>query len=435
MRRLASTLILVVILAGLVGYIYFVDSERTPGAAEAKPKAFDVSPENIVEVEIRNIAGETTRVERVEANWLLMAPQKADADAAAVASVTSSLASLEVQRVVDEMPADLAQYGLERPQIEVAFRARDQKEFERLQIGDKTPTGGDLYAKKPSENRVFLVSSFLDATFNKTAFDFRDKRILKFDRDAANGIEIINGPTPIQLTRSGTEWQIAKPIAARADYAAVEGVMTRLSSGQMQMISSEAGEDLRAYGLDRPAITVNVTSDSSRATLLVGKAADAGTYAKDASRPMVFTVETSLPTDLGKSLEDFRRKDMFDARSFTAKRVEVRRGAETLTFEKTTTDGKDAWRNAAGTNVDTTMVEDLLTKLSNLRAQSFDASKHPSLTAPVLTAIVQFDDKTETVTFGRSGADVFGSRSDEPGTARLEAATFDEALKAIDALK
>jgi hypothetical protein len=115
--------------------------------------------------------------------------------------------------------------------------------------------------------------------------------------------------------------------------------------------------------------------------------------------------------------------------------VEVRRGAETLTFEKTTTDGKDAWRNTAGTNVDTTMVEDLLTKLSNLRAQSFDASKHPSLNAPVLTAIVQFDDKTETVTFGRSGADVFGSRSDEPGTARLEAATFDEAVKAIDALK
>jgi len=436
MRRLASTLVLVVILAGLVGYIYFVDSERTPGAAEAKPKAFDVSPENIVEVEIKNVAGETTRVERIEANWQVMAPQKADADAAAVASITSSLASLEVQRVVDEMPADLGQYGLERPQIEVAFRARDQKEFDRLQIGDKTPTGGDLYAKKPGENRVFLISSFLDATFNKTAFDFRDKRILKFDRDAANGIELINGPTTIQLTRAGTEWRLSKPIAARADYATVEGIMTRLSSGQMQMITSETGEDLRAYGLDRPAITVNVTSDSSRAALLVGKAADNGIYAKDASRPMVFTVETSLPTDLGKPLEDFRRKDMFDARSFTAKRVELRRGTETLSFEKTTADGKDVWRNAAGTNVDTTKVEDLLTKLSNLRAQSFETEKHPSLNAPVLTAIVQFDDdKTETVTFGRAGADAFGSRSDEPGTARVEASAFDEAVKAIDALK
>ena len=436
MRRLASTLVLVVILAGLVSYIYFVDSERTPGAAEAKPKAFDVSPENIVEVEIKNVAGETTRVERIEANWQVMAPQKADADAAAVASITSSLASLEVQRVIDEMPADLGQYGLERPQIEVAFRARDQKEFDRLQIGDKTPTGGELYAKKPGENRVFLISSFLDATFNKTAFDFRDKRILKFDRDAANGIELINGPTTIQVTRAGTEWRLAKPIAARADYATVEGIMTRLSSGQMQMITSETGEDLRAYGLDRPAITVSVTSDSSKAALLVGKAADNGTYAKDASRPMVFTVETSLPTDLGKPLEDFRRKDMFDARSFTAKRVELRRGTETLSFEKTTADGKDVWRNATGTNVDTTKVEDLLTKLSNLRAQSFETEKHPSLNAPVLTAIVQFDDdKTETVTFGRAGADAFGSRSDEPGTARVEASAFDEAVKAIDALK
>jgi hypothetical protein len=55
---------------------------------------------------------------------------------------------------------------------------------------------------------------------------------------------------------------------------------------------------------------------------------------------------------------------------------------------------------------------------------------------PALTATVRFDEtKTETVTFGRSGTESFASRSDEPGTAILDAMAFDEVVKAIDALK
>ena len=57
-------------------------------------------------------------------------------------------------------------------------------------------------------------------------------------------------------------------------------------------------------------------------------------YAKDASRPVVFTVEQALATDLGKDMAEFRRKDVFDARSFSANRLELRRGSETMTFEK-----------------------------------------------------------------------------------------------------
>ena len=91
MGRLTSTIVLVVILAGLGAYIYFVDRQRpAAGTEEAKAKAFDVSPENIEEVAIKNAAGETTRVQRVEADWHVVEPEKADADATAVASSRSN---------------------------------------------------------------------------------------------------------------------------------------------------------------------------------------------------------------------------------------------------------------------------------------------------------------------------------------------------------
>lgn len=436
MRGLTSTIVLVVVLAGLVGYIYFVDRDRPPSGTETKAKAFDVSPENIEEVLLKNAAGETTRVRRIEANWKIVEPQEVDADAAAVASVTSGVAGLEVQRVVDENPADVKQYGLDPPRIDVSFRVKDQTEFQRLLVGEKTPTGGDLYARKPGEPRVFLISSFLDTTFNKTAFDFRDKLVLKFERDDATGLELVKDGTTLALAREGSEWKLSKPIAGRADYATVEGIMTRLQSAQMQKVVAEQATDLRQYGLDRPAHAVTVTSGSSRATLLLGKSDEEGLYARDASRPIVFTVEQSLATDLTKELTDFRRKDVFDSRSFTTNKIDIRRGAETFTFQKTSADGKDVWKNAAGQNVDDAKIQDLLTKLSGLRASSFETTPPAALKTPVLDVSVVFDEKKmETVTFGRSGSDVFASRPDEPGAAKLESAGFDDTMKALDALK
>jgi hypothetical protein len=436
MRGLTSTIILLAVFAGLVGYVYFADA---PPATETKPKAFDVSAENIEEVQIKNTEGETARAQRIDTSWQVVEPVKADADAGEVAAITSGLASLEVQRVVDEKPTDVKQYGLEPARIEVAFRVKDQKDFRRLLIGEKTPTGGDLYAKTPDQSRVFLIASYLDSTFNKNAFNLRDKAILKFDREKADTVEIA-GAFPVQFTRQGTEWRISKPMSARADYAAVEGLVTRLSSAQMQEIVAPEATDLRQYGLDTPPSRVDVGTGSSRATLLVGKPnAEELPYAKDASRPAVFTIEKALMTDLSKQVGDFRRKDVFDFRSFTANRVELRRESGTQTFEKTKgADGKEVWRDTAGKTPDTAKVEELLTNLTNLRAQSFEAAAHPSLKMPALTAVVQFDDgkKTETVTFGRAGTDLYAARADEPGAAKLEAGmTFDEVIKALDALK
>ena len=253
MHGTKSAILLLVVLGGLGGYIYFVDSKRDPAAATANAKAFtDLVADNIEEIEIRNADGVTSHVQRVGTDWQLVAPDKADADDGVVGTVTSNLSTLEVQRVVDENPTDLAQYGLNPPRIDVSFRLKDQKDFQRLLVGEKTPTGGDFFAKRPNENRVFLISSFLDSIFNKTTFDLRDKAVLKFDRNQAQAIEIVSGASTTQFTGSGSEWRIAKPMSARADYAAVEGLMTRLSSTFMQKIVERETTDLRAVRA-RPA--------------------------------------------------------------------------------------------------------------------------------------------------------------------------------------
>ncbi len=439
MHGLKSMIVLLVVLGGLGAYIYFVDSKRDPAAENANEKAFtDLVADDIEEIEIKNASGETSRVQRVGTDWQLVAPDKADADDGVVGTVTSNLSTLEIQRVADENPSDLAQFGLNPPRIDVAFRLKDQKDFQRLLVGEKTPTGGDFFAKRPNDNRVFLISSFLDSIFNKTAFDLRDKAVLKFDRNEAKLIDIVAGSDVKQFAGSGSEWRIEKPISARADYAAVEGFLSRLSSTHMQKIVANEASDLKQYGLDRPALTATVTAGSAKAVLIIGRTEEGTSrYAKDVSRPEIFTVDEVLFTELTKDTGEFRRKDLFDARSFTANRLELKRGDEVVVLDKTSVDGKETWKNAAGQTVDLMKVEQLIGQLSAVRATSFEPTTHPSLRMPVLTATIRFDDgkKTETVTFGRAGEEAFASRSDEPGSAKIEAMALDESLKALDALK
>jgi hypothetical protein len=436
MKGLKSTIVLLLILVALVGYIYYAD--RDGGSESDLERAFALlEAGDIVEVQIRSASGETSRVEKSGETWRLVEPVQAEADSAEISSITSSLATLDIQRVVDENASDLGQYGLEPARIEVGFRTTDDQEPRRLLLGEKTPTGGDLYARFPDQTRVFLVSSFVDATFNKDTFALRDKSIIDIERDAVERLEIDAGDRDITLAKAGNEWRIAAPISARADFAAVEGSLERLASGRMEGIAApEAGTgELKKYGLDPAVATVTAVSGSSRATLLFGETENALLYAKDASRPIVFTVAPTLYTDVIRDLAEYRRKDLFDSRSFTTTRIELRRGSETVVLEKTTADGKDTWRNASGATVETARVEDLLGKISNLRALSFATAAAPALKSPELTVIVRFDEsKNEQVAFARAGADVVAARSDEPGTATVDTAAYEDAVKALDAL-
>ena len=374
MRGLRSFLGLLAILIALGAYLYFVESKRTPGDDEEKrEKVFAVDAATIDEVTITPETGDPTTLEKSGDAWQIVAPSAAPADAAEISGITTNLSTVEEQRLIDENPADLKEYGLADPRIEVAFKAGGEEH--RLLIGSKTPTGADLYAKTAARPRVFLIASFLESTFNRSAFDLRDKSALAFDRDGADALEIVTSGQTIKFAKNNGEWQIAQPSVSRADAAAIEGLVARVDSLQMKRLEAAEPQDLKSYGLDDPAATLRVGSGSSQATLLLGSAAGEGeVYAKDASRPAVFTVESTLLDDLKKGPGEYRQKDLLDARAFNTSRVEVVRGGQTVVYEKAKAGDADAaeekWRQTAPApkDIDTAKMQALLSALTGARA-------------------------------------------------------------------
>src|SRR6185503_2529934 len=193
MSRFVSTAALLLVLAGLVGYIYYLD-RKPPATDSAKEKPLgDVKADDIEELQL-TVAGETTKLKKSGATWSIGEPVQTDADAGELTSIANNLASFELSRVVDEKPADLKGFGLEPPLMDVRFKTKGQTAERRVLLGEKTPAGGDLYAKLPDSPRVFLVPSYLESSFNKGTFALRDKGILKVDRQKADGLEVTAGP-------------------------------------------------------------------------------------------------------------------------------------------------------------------------------------------------------------------------------------------------
>jgi hypothetical protein len=446
MRGLRSTIALVVVLGGLGAYIYFVTWKKAAEPASKQEKVFaGVQTDKIDELKLTSDKGDVTTLKKENGSWQIVAPVAAKADETEASGIANALGQVEIVRVIDENPTDLKGYGLEMPRIAVDFKGASDKDHHRLLIGDKSPTGADLFARRNDEKKVFLIPAYQETTLNRSTFDLRDKTLLKFERDKVDGIDVSAAGKTVQLAKDNAEWKITEPLQARADYGAVEGLIGKLQTAAVKSIVADTASatDLKKYGLDKPAVSVDLKLGSARATLVLGgKADDKTVYARDASRPAVVTVESTLADDLKKGADEFRRKDIFEFRSYSANRVELTRNGQTVAFDKVKGQGNDAvdkWRRASPTagDVDKDKIDALLSRLSNMRATSFvDASARTGLGMPALTVFAKFDDgkKEERVTFGKVDSDVYAARPGEPGAAKVDPMDFTEVNKTLDEL-
>jgi hypothetical protein len=445
MRGLRSTLLLLGVLLGLGAYIYFVELKRP--TVEARPKALEITPHTIERIVVKSSEGDTTTLTKAGEDWRIVSPVTAETDETAVSGITRGVNRLEIRHVVDEKPSDLKQYGLDPPRAEVVVEASGDATPKHLLIGDKTPAGENLYAKLASDSKVFLIAGSFDDTFDKSTWELRDKALLKIDRLQVDSLEVVGPAQKVQLTKRDLEWHLTQPLQSEADLGVVSELITKLTTAQMRSIASPDATQPSRFGHDPPTYTVTVGAGSSRATLHVGaKADESTTYARDLSRPLVFTIENSLADDLNKTVGDYRRKDVFDFEPYEARRVEITRQGSTRTYEKVTATGQDArerWREVSPNvrDLDSAKMATALSRLSLLRAVSFiDPRKiRTGLESPAITVLVRYGEdqnqKQEQVRLTRVESGPFAARDSWPDAAMLDGNAYALVVEALGDLE
>ncbi len=442
MRGMKSTVALLVVLVGLGGYIYFY-GDKAGSPADTQKLFTGLVSDNIETLTVKNDAGETTSLKKQDGKWTMTAPFQTRASDMDASGIANALAGLDVSRVVDEKPADMKDYGLDTPSIEIAFTSSAGKPSGTLLLGTKTATGGSLYARKGGETRVVLIGEYNSATFNKSSFDLRDKAIVSFDRSKVDGVDVVQPSGTFELVKKDGTWALAKPMVARADGTGADGLVTAVESLQMKSVvaPSATPDELAKYGLDKPSSVVNLHLGADRISVAVGApAGDDTVYAKDVSHPDIFTIQLPAADDLRKKVEDYRARDLFDMRAFTANRIEITRNGKTTAFEKvkaTDANAADVWKKVSpvAADADKEKFPAFVAALADIRAMSFaDSKARTGLDAPAATIVVKFDDgkKEDRVQVAKPGTIAYASRTDDPSVATIDSTKFDEAIASID---
>jgi hypothetical protein len=431
----SGLIIAAVVLAALSGVLYWSNhhppSDNTAKASiDAPPKILSLKQEDISSLQIKKKGGEELDLSKGDAGkWQITAPKPLGADQEAVSSLLSTVSSLNSERIVDDKAANLAQFGLAEPALELDIASQDSKP-QKLLLGDDTPAGNAVFAKLDGDPRVFTIASYNKTSLDKTSNDLRDKRLLTLDFDKLSQIELLTGKQTVQFDRNKQEWQIVKPRPLRADNFQVEEIVRKLREVKMDATSTDADakKAAAAFASGTLSATAKLTDTASTQELQVRKNKD-DYYAKSTAVPGIYRVSTDVGKDLSKNLDEFRNKKLFDFGFDEPSKVELHDGAKAYFLTK---GGQDWWSD--GKKMDAASVQSLIDNLRELSASKFPDS---GFTSPAIEITVTSGDakRVDKVLIAKSGDNYIAKRENEPALYQLDSSLVAGLQKLAAAVK
>ena len=361
-KGLLTASFLLLVLTGIIWWSNkkTATTDKTP-AESATTKLLSITEDQIQDIEIKKRTGETIDLQRTGSRWQIAAPEPLRADPDAVSSMLSILSSLSSDRMVEERASSLDQYGLTQPAIEL-----NNKKTTKILIGDETPAGSAVYGAIAGDTRVFALSSYKKNSFDKSANDLRDKRLLRIDSDKASSLELTAKKQTIAFGRNKDEWQILRPKPFRADRSQVEELLRTLRDAKMDLSGSEDDKKAAAaFGSGTPFATARVTDVSGTQELQVRKNKD-DYYAKSSTVAGVYKISSGTAPALDKGLDDFRNKKLFDFGFAEPDKFELHDGPKSYFLTRS---GSDWWSN--GAKMEPGAVSALTDKIRDLSASKF----------------------------------------------------------------
>jgi hypothetical protein len=423
-----------IVLAALTGALYWSNRHRpsessADSTSVSSPKILTLSPQEATSLAIRKKDGDRLVLAKNSAGqWQITVPKTLAADQEAVSSVLSTLSSLNSDRLVEDKAANLDQYGLAQPSVEVEITKKDQKS-QQLLIGDDTPTSNGAYAAVVGDPRVFTLATYNKSALVKGVNDLRDKRLLTLDSDKVSSVELTAKKQTIAFGHSKDEWQIVKPKHFRADRSQVEGLLRTLRDAKMDLSATEDEKKVAAaFNSGTPFATAKITDVSDAQELQVRKNKD-DYYAKSTAVAGVYKISTGTATGMDKSLDDFRNKKLFDFGFAEPDKIELHDGPKSYFL---THSGSDWWFN--GTKMDPESVSALVDKIRDLSASNFAETGFPA-SALDITVTSDGGKRVEKLLLLKNGDKYLAKRENEPALYELSASAVTDLQKSAVDLK
>jgi len=434
--KMNSLLIAAIVLAALSGVLYW-SNHRKPAedavkvSADAPVKILTLTQADITKVQIKKKSGDDVELEKDSAGkWQIAGTKPLRADQNEVSSMLSTLSSLSSERLIEQKAANLADYGLAQPAVEVNVTEKDNK-TQKLLIGDNAPSGNAAYVALAGDPRVFTLANYSKTSLEKSEKDLRDKRLLVFEQDKLSRVELNAKKVDIEFGRNKDQWQIVKPKPFRADDSKVEELIRKLGDAKMDLnLSAEDQKKAAAaFNSGTAVATAKVTDASDTEELQVRKNKD-DYYAKSSAVEGVYKVTNDLGAALDKSVDDFRNKKLFDFGFTDPDKIEFHDGTKAYFLTK----GGSDWFAGDGKKVDAISSETFVQKVRDLAASKFLDSGFSAAQIEV-TATSNGGKNVEKILIAKDGDHYVAKRDGEPALYQLDPAVISGLQLAAQDLK
>lgn len=324
--RFRSTLLLALVFFALGAYLYFVEFERA--AEETKKKTlFSFKPEEVTKVEL-TYPDRQIIVQKEDGSWRLTAPVEAAADKVAVDNLVRAVANCEVKKSLEDVPENLAPFGLDTPKVTVTLTLGDHA-LPAIRVGKTSPVGYSTYIQRADESKIYLTGSAFQSGMEKQVKDLRDKSILHIASEDVRRVTLERPDSKLALRKTDGAWRIEEPAEYPADGTAVQNFLSSLGSLRAKDFPSESADDLDKYGLATPRLTIRLASgkDEAETAVLFGNTneKEKSVYVKVGSRPTIFAVGDWSYGNVDKHVADFRDKTILAFKPEEATEIEVAR--------------------------------------------------------------------------------------------------------------
>lgn len=420
-----STLIVLLcaLIAGGGAYYWQYRHSKQPAAPKDTSKpAFSVAPSSIVSFTISHPADTNQPpivFDKQKGAWHIVRPVDSLADQPAAEGFVDQLAESRATGTEPVTADNRKDFGLNPPQLSVDFQLRDGQKHSLL-LGNKDFSGTDVYTIVDDQPKISLMPLLLLTSADKPLNQFRDMNVLSIESENVNSFTLKNPSGDLALNRGSkdsNEWDFTKPGNVSADPDVVDSVLNAVSDARISNIVSEKPDDLARYGLAHPAITFTATkSDGDKDTLVLGKENGDEYYARDLSRPIVFTVNKNLYSKLAGNFTQMRDKSVVHIDESSLNRLQLQNANGAIEISRQGTDGSwkiDAPAAEKGKSASSWKILDPFTSL-----HADEVIDHPSaallarMKDPAVTAIfTKNDGKQITVRLSKPIGDVAYAQS------------------------
>ena len=269
-----TTVGLLVLVTALAVFIKFYESKR-PNTAEARQRSqqvLNVERDKLEGITIQN-GDDKIELRKDGEKWRLESPIKDQADASVVQSL---IGDLDFWQRDDTIPASeidinkLQEFDLAKPKLRLKLSGKDAPP--ELLFGKDAALENRMYVRFENSRDVFVVRNTVKNDISKKPEDFRDKKLTDATTLQVTRVVLKTPAGEMEIQKQGDNWEIVKPLRARADNQKVSDLISQVTSARINQFVADDRGDLQPYGLAQPrgSITLFRQGDNEGQMLQIG---------------------------------------------------------------------------------------------------------------------------------------------------------------------